>query len=301
MPPKLLVFGKSGQLASALATLRPSPAFKIVFLDRFACDLEKPDDAANAIRHHHPDLVINAAAYTAVDQAEREPQKARTINALSPAAMAQACAKTDIPFVTFSTDYVFDGESSEEYSEGNAVNPLCVYGRTKEEGESLVRATHRRHLILRTSWVYSAQGVNFVTSMLRGAAEKPVVQVVADQFGKPTFAGDLAAAAMAAAVALLDGRALYGTYHVTGTGAASRHDFAQRIFAGAQARGMKVPGKLGKIASADFPAAARRPLNARLATTKFETDFGLLLPRWEDSLSVVLDRLAGVTQAGTAQ
>ena len=289
---KILVFGKTGQLASALARAARPPECQMLFLDRSACDLEKPMAAANAISQEKPNLVINAAAYTSVDKAEDEMEKARAVNALSPAAMAQACADRDIPFITFSTDYVFDGEKVGEYCEDDPVNPVSVYGRTKEEGEALVRCGHRRHLILRTSWIYSASGANFVRTMLRLGAQASAVRAVSDQVGKPTFAGDLAAAAISAAQKLLQGSDIYGTYHVAGAGHASRYDFAECIFAGAKARGMKYPQRLECIASSQFPGAARRPLNSRLATAKFEGAFGVSLPPWRDSLAVVLDELA---------
>jgi dTDP-4-dehydrorhamnose reductase len=291
-PQKILVFGKTGQLASALARAAHPPECQMLFLDRSACDLENPIAAADAIRQERPDLVINAAAYTFVDRAEDEMEKARAINALSPAAMAQACAGRDIPFITFSTDYVFDGEKAEEYCEDDPVNPVSVYGRTKEEGEALVRRGHRRHLIFRTSWIYSAGGANFVRTMLHLGAQASAVRVVSDQVGKPTSAGDLAGAAISAAQKLLQGCDSYGTYHVAGAGHASRYDFAECIFAGARARGMKYPQTLERITSFEFPQAARRPLNCRLATAKFESAFGVSLPPWRDSLSVVLDELA---------
>jgi dTDP-4-dehydrorhamnose reductase len=289
---KILVFGKTGQLASALARAARPPEWQMLFLDRSTCDLENPIAAADAVGQEKPDLVINAAAYTFVDRAEDEMEKARAINALSPAAMAQACAGRDIPFVTFSTDYVFDGEKAGEYCENDPVNPVSVYGRTKEEGEALVRSAHRRHLIFRTSWIYSARGANFVRTMLRLGAQASAVRIVSDQVGKPSFAGDLAGATILAAQKLLQGSDIFGTYHVAGTGHASRYDFAQCIFAGAKARGMKYPQALERIMSVEFPGAARRPLNSRLATAKFEGAFGISLPPWRDSLSVVLDELA---------
>jgi len=285
----VLVLGKTGQLAKSLARFRPQD-WRLDFADRRQIDLVSPDTAALAVMERKPALVINAAAYTAVDQAEAEPELAMRINGQAPGSIAQACAELNVPFVTISTDYVFDGTKHDAYSEEDEVCPVSVYGLSKAEGERQVRAAHNWHLILRTSWVFSAFGRNFVRTMLRLSEKEQVVNVVADQRGRPTAASDLAAAVITASGTLLRDRTVAGTYHVANAGAASWQAFATAIFGGAKERGLRVP-KVHAIDSSEYRTPARRPANSELATGKFERIFGLELRHWREPLAEVLDEL----------
>jgi dTDP-4-dehydrorhamnose reductase len=294
---QVLVFGRTGQLATGLARVPWPQGWQARFMDRAAVDLSRPEAVRAAVLEARPSLVVNAAAYTAVDKAESEAQTAHAVNALAPEAMAQASAQLGIPFITISTDYVFDGSKAGAYGEADPVSPLGVYGASKEEGERRVRLAHDAHLILRTSWVYSAWGANFVRTMLRLGAERPVLRVVADQQGKPTSALDLAEALVKAASLLVAGpeaagqKKAYGTYHVANDVTTSWHGFATEIFRGAAARGGRVPERLEVITTADYPTLAKRPANSALATEKFETAFSLRLRPWRPALGEVLDEL----------
>lgn len=285
------MFGKNGQLATGLQQQAWPAGWQMQFLGRGDSDLERLDDIAAVINRIRPELVINAAAYTAVDKAESDLDAAHRINALAPAAMAAATAALDIPLITISTDYVFDGSKTQAYRETDPVAPLGVYGTTKEEGERLVRAANHRHLILRTSWVYSAWGNNFVRTMLRLGAQKPVLRVVADQQGRPTAAADLAKIVALLSASLLAGKDDFGTFHVANEGATNWHSFAEAVFAGAKARGASVPERVEPIATSDYPTAARRPANSVLATQKLEDVFGIRSRPWPDALNEVLDAL----------
>jgi dTDP-4-dehydrorhamnose reductase len=290
------VLGRSGQLAQELARAAWPADWQVAFAGRDAIDLGEPERAAAAAMERGPDLVINAAAYTAVDKAGNEPELATRINALAPAAIAAACDKRGIPFVTVSTDYVFDGNKSGPYTEEDPVNPVSAYGRSKAEAERLVRAANPRHLILRTSWVFSAAGSNFVRTMLRLARERDVVSVVADQRGKPTAARDLAAAIVSASEALLRKPEIAGTYHVANAQPTTWHDFAAAIFEDMHNRNQRIP-QLRAITTADYPTAARRPANSELATGKFERTFAIALRPWRAALPEVLDELLGPSAA----
>jgi dTDP-4-dehydrorhamnose reductase len=285
----VLVLGRTGQLAQALARCQPR-GWKIHFADRAEIDLASPVGPANVVAKRKPTLVINAAAYTAVDKAETESDLAMRINAEAPAAIARACARIDIPFITLSSDYVFDGTKRGAYVEEDKACPISAYGRSKALGEDLVRAATDWHLIVRTSWVFSATGQNFVRTMLRLAKELPYIRVVADQYGRPTAANDLAAAIVLAAHRLLEDRMVSGTYHVANAGVASWCEFATSIFEGARARCMSIPS-VQPISSCEFPTAARRPTNSELATEKFERVFNKTLRPWREPLVEVLDQL----------
>jgi len=287
---KVLVLGKTGQLARELARSVWPAGWQPQFSNRTTIDLSQPEQAAAAVEQRAPELVINAAAYTAVDEAESEPELALRINAEAPAAIAAVCAQRNIPFVTVSTDYVFDGSKPAPYTEGDEVRPASAYGRSKAEGEARIRAAHDWHLILRTSWVFSAHGSNFVKTMLRLGAEREQLGVVADQRGKPTSASDLAKAVIAASASMVENRALAGTYHAANSQVTTWHDFAQAIFDGAKARSARTP-QLRAIGTADFPTPARRPANSELATEKFERAFNYRLRPWREPLAEVLDEL----------
>jgi dTDP-4-dehydrorhamnose reductase len=275
---KLLVFGKSGQLARALA--RDAGA---VALGREDIDLAAADaDIAGAIVSVKPDAVINAAAHTAVDKAESEPEAAFALNERAPTRMAQACAGAGIPFVHVSTDYVFDGEKPSPYVEDDPTAPLNVYGRSKLAGERAVLAAYPGAVTLRTSWVYAAEGGNFMRTMLRVAQTQDEVRVVADQLGAPTLANDLAGACVAAASALRGGAA-GGVFHFTNAGETTWADFAEAIFA--------LSGKttrVQRITTAEYPTPARRPRNSRLNCGKIAQELGVTPRPWRDALAACL-------------
>lgn len=278
---RLLVFGKTGQVALELWRIVPDA----VYLGRDQADLSDPAACAAAIRDHRPDVVINAAAWTAVDKAEAEEAAATVVNGDAPGAMARACAELGIPFVHISTDYVFDGAGERPWQPDDPVAPLGAYGRSKLAGEEAVRASGARHVIMRTSWVFSSHGANFVKTMLRVGQDRPVLRVVADQIGGPTPAGDIAAACVAIAKGLAAGAA-GGTYHFAGQPVTSWAGFAREIF---RVAGMSVT--VEDIATADYPTSARRPANSRMDCTALETDFGITAPDWRLGLVKVVREL----------
>lgn len=279
----ILVFGQTGQVATELQRQA-----EVVALGRAAADLTDPAACADAIRAAQPRAVINAAAYTAVDKAEEEEALARTINAQAPGAMAAACADLEIPFLQISTDYVFAGGGNAPWAETDPVAPQNAYGRTKLAGEEAVRKAGGRHVVLRTSWVFSAHGANFVKTMLRLAASRDRLTIVADQVGGPTPAADIACALlqMAEGLAADPGRA-GGTYHFAGGPAVSWAGFARAIFAGA---GQRVA--VEDIPTAQYPTPAARPLNSRLDCRAITRDFDIAPPDWQAGLTDVLKELA---------
>lgn len=277
---KTLVFGSTGQVASELKARDD-----VIALDRAQADLSDPAACAAAIMAQRPDVVINAAAYTAVDRAEDEPVLAHTINAEAPGAMARACAELGIPFLHISTDYVFDGTGSTPWSVDDAIAPLGVYGKTKAAGEQAVRAAGGAHAILRTSWVFSAHGANFVKTMLRLSETRDALGVVNDQIGGPTPAGGIADALLIMARAMVDGHA-GGTYHYAGAPAVSWECFARETFAAA-GRSIDVTG----IPTSQYPTPAARPLNSRLDCTLLETEFGITPPDWKADLAKIVSEL----------
>ncbi|MCG7494981.1 dTDP-4-dehydrorhamnose reductase [Thalassobius sp. Cn5-15] len=284
---KLLVFGKTGQVARELARLMPGAQFH----DRAMADLSDPVGCADAIATHAPDVVINAAAYTAVDRAEEEEALATVVNGDAPTAMARACAARDIPFIHISTDYVFDGSGQAAWQPGDATAPLGAYGRSKLVGEEGIRAAGGRHVILRTSWVFSAHGANFVKTMLRLSESRDALSVVADQIGGPTAAADIAAACVSIARQMVAGTHAGGTYHFAGTPDVSWVGFARETFARSD-RAVTVTD----IPSSDYPTPAKRPENSRMDCTTLVTDFGISRPDWRESLSRVLIDLKDISQ-----
>lgn len=277
----LLVFGKTGQVASELQRRAPGA----LYLGRAEADLMDPAACAAAIMAHRPAAVINAAAWTAVDKAETEEAAARVVNAEAPGAMARACAAVGIPFLHVSTDYVFDGAGERPWQPDDPVAPLGAYGRTKLAGEEAVRAAGGAHAILRTSWVFSAHGANFVKTMLRLGRERPVLRVVGDQIGGPTPAGDIAAALLAMAGQMQAGHR-GGSYHFCGTPWVSWAGFARETFAQA---GMAV--SVEDIPSTAYPTPAQRPLNSRLDCSSLTADFGISPPDWRAGLAKVIAEL----------
>lgn len=279
--PPLLVFGQTGQLARELARLAPQARF----LGRTEADLADPAACAALIAAQAPAAVINAAAWTAVDLAETEEAAATQINAAAPTAMAEACAARDIAFVHVSSDYVFDGQGQTPFAPGDPTAPLGAYGRSKQAGEAGVLAAGGRAVVLRTSWVFSAHGANFVKTMLRLGAARPSLGVVGDQIGGPTPARDLAAACLRIAEALRRDPGLAGVQHFAGAPDVSWADFAQAIMTEAG-----LACAITAIATSDYPTPARRPANSRLDCSGLAA-FGLKRPDWRDGLRGVLTEL----------
>lgn len=273
-----LVFGQTGQVARELARLAPDARF----LSRAEADLADPEACARAIRDC--DVVINAAAWTAVDKAETEEAAATVVNGAAPAAMARACAAKGLPFLHVSTDYVFDGAGERPFRPDDPTGPLNAYGRSKLAGEIGIRAAGGNHLILRTSWVVSAHGMNFVKTMLRLGRERESLNVVADQIGGPTSAADIARALLTAARAMADG-ARGGTHHFAGAPDTSWADFARAIMAGAG-----LPCRINDIPTSAYPTPARRPLNSRLDCSGLP--FGISRPDWRAGLTQILQELS---------
>ncbi|MEB8388256.1 dTDP-4-dehydrorhamnose reductase [Rhodobacteraceae bacterium KMM 6894] len=276
----LLVFGKTGQVAQELQAQGD-----VVALGRDAADLSDLGAVEAAIAAHAPRAVINAAAYTAVDRAEDDEALAHAVNAVAPGAMARACAARGIPLVHISTDYVFAGGGLASWKPDDTPDPQNVYGHTKLAGENAVRAVGGVHVILRTSWVFSAHGANFVKTMLRLSESRDALNIVGDQIGGPTPAADIAAAVLKITTSL-EGGTSGGTYHFSGAPDVNWADFAREIFRQA-GRDVTVTD----IPTADYPTPARRPLNSRLDCTTLTTDFGLSRPDWRAGLADVLAQL----------
>jgi dTDP-4-dehydrorhamnose reductase len=288
----ILVAGRSGQLARCLAESAARRGINLVAIGRPELDLENAGSVERLARAVEPSAMVNAAAYTAVDRAESEPERAFAVNRDGAERLAAQAQRIGVPLIHISTDYVFDGRKSFPYAEADAAAPLGVYGRSKLEGEGAVREACPAAVVLRTSWVYSPYGRNFVTTMLRLAETQDQVRVVDDQWGAPTAASDLANAILDILGQLQGegGGSRGGLYHLAGQGEASWHVLASAIFAGWARRGRRVP-KLVAIKSAEYSAPARRPANSRLDCTKIEGEFGVRLPSWRRSLDACLDRL----------
>lgn len=293
---RVLVIGREGQLARELARARWPAGWSATCTGRPDIDLRLPDKAANAVAASAPDVVVNAAAYTDVERAESEPDLALLINATGPAAVAEACARIGAPFLTVSTDYVFDGRKPGPYAEDDAVNPIGAYGRSKAEGEALVRSAAPRHLILRTSWLFSPFGTNFVRTMMRLGGERPSLRIVADQHGCPTSAGDLAHTIVALCVAIRSDKPHFGTYHAANSGATSWYEMAKAIFDGLAVHGERVPEQVVPIAAAEYPAKAARPANSVLDCSRLESSFGIVMRPWRAALAECVNELAGQKQ-----
>ena len=274
----ILVFGRTGQVARELAAHKG-----VTCLDRSQADLEQPETCAAAIRATAPRAVINAAAYTAVDRAEEEEALATVINGDAPAAMARECAALGIPFVSVSTDYVFDGSGEAPWKPTDPTGPLGAYGRSKLAGEQGIVQAGGTHGILRTSWVVSAHGNNFVKTMRRLGAERGQLSIVADQIGGPTPARDIAAACLSMALQLIEDVSKTGIYHFAGAPDVSWAGFARAIFAE-----LETDCDVTDIPSSEYPTPAQRPLNSRLDCSSLETSFGTTRPDWRQGLRDIL-------------
>jgi dTDP-4-dehydrorhamnose reductase len=278
---KILLTGCAGQLGRELKRSLACLG-EVIACDRSQLDLARADPLRAALRSIAPAVIINAAAYTAVDKAEAEPGLADTINSLAPGILAEEARRLDALLIHYSTDYVFDGSKATAYTEGDAPAPLSAYGRSKLGGERAIAAAGGRHLIFRTSWVYGLHGANFMKTMLRLARERNELRVVGDQVGAPTWSRHLADAT---SHVLARKEIPYGLYHLAAAGETSWHGYAEAIFGEALRAGLleNIP-VVNRIASADFPLPAARPANSRLDCSRFRRDFGLALPDWRTGL-----------------
>jgi len=291
-PLTILLLGKNGQVGWELQRSL-APLGRVVALDRASepCgDLSQLDALAETVRQVRPNVIVNAAAHTAVDKAESEPELARTLNALAPAVLAQEAQKLGAWLLHYSTDYVFDGSGDQPWREDDATGPLNTYGRTKLEGEQLIAQHCERHLILRTSWVYAARGGNFAKTMLRLAQERERLTVINDQIGAPTGADLLAdvSAHLIRQVTAGDQRALSGVYHLTASGSTSWHGYASHVIAAARSKRTITATEIAPVPTSAFPTPAQRPHNSRLDTTWLQSTFGLMLPPWQQGVDRML-------------
>ena len=295
---KILLLGKDGQVGWELQRAL-APLGELHACGRNEADFANPDSLRTLVRDVAPDVIVNAAAYTAVDKAESDQHAAHVCNAVAPGVLAEEAATLDAWLVHYSTDYVFDGSKVGAWVETDAANPLSVYGRTKYDGEERIRASGVTHLILRTSWVFAARGGNFAKTMLRLAKERETLSVVADQHGAPTGAellADATALALHRIAALGSGaRSLSGTYHLAASGSTTWHAYARHVLAQAQAYGAVLkagPEAVQPIAASAFPAPAVRPANSLLGCSRFCASFGLVLPDWRYHVNRMIAELS---------
>jgi dTDP-4-dehydrorhamnose reductase len=283
----ILIFGKQGQLAQSFQNTLPSELDgQVVFVSSLEANFERPNELAGMLDHYGPEIVIVCAAYTKVDLAEEERALAENLNCKAPQAIARWCAKNDALLIHFSTDYVFSGQGSTPWLEDDPKQPINWYGESKLMGEEAIQATGCQYLILRTSWVYSEHGKNFVKTMLKFGRDKGKVRVVSDQVGAPTYAPALAEITWQLIKRKRQGeRFKSGVYHIAGQGFCSWAEFAEAILNGI--------ASVEKISTEEFPTAAHRPLNSRLNQSKIKSILGIELPKWQDSLSLCLKRLKG--------
>ena len=293
---KILLLGKNGQVGWELQRSL-APLGEVLALDRHSTshcgDLSKPEQLAQTVLDYRPDFIINAAAHTAVDKAESEPELARRLNAEAPAALAKVAAQIGAWLVHYSSDYVFDGSGSHARQEGEAAGPLSVYGQTKQESEKAIVASGCKYLIFRTSWVYAARGGNFAKTMLRLAQERDKLTVINDQHGAPTGADLIADVTAHAMRRVLNTQniSLGGVYHLVASGETTWHGYASHVIAQAKVLKPELAFKVTEVAAVSttsFPTPATRPLNSRLCTDKLQQAFGLVLPPWQQGVDRML-------------
>ena len=285
----VLVFGAGGQLGHQLMQQTAPDGFALVGLTHADIDIADRDAVDVLVRQYRPDFIVNAAAYTAVDKAETDVDRAFAINETGPRNLSLAAHEIGAVLVHLSTDYVFDGCKTAPYLEVDPVAPMSAYGRSKEAGERAVRELLARHLILRTAWIYAAQGSNFFTTMVQLARRRDSVRVVADQQGTPTAAGDIARAILAI-IPLVRERNVFGTFHLTNSGQTTWHGFAQAIFGALARNGSRVP-RLEAITTSEYAAPARRPAMSVLGCEKINDVYGIRLQSWSDALNATFDTL----------
>jgi dTDP-4-dehydrorhamnose reductase len=291
---RILVLGRDGQVGTALTAIL-APLGEVTGYGREGADLSHPESVAELVRHKRPDIVVNAAAYTAVDKAESEPDLARVVNAEAPAALAEAVAAIGGWLIHYSTDYVYDGLKSSPYLEDDPTAPLNVYGRTKLEGEAGVAKAGAKHLIFRTSWVHAPVGRSFAARMLKLAAERDSLQVIDDQIGAPTSARLIADITQLAIGRISAERPIVaGVYHLQAGGETSWNGYARFVIQQALARGATLrarPDTVEKVPTSAFATAARRPLNSRLSTHKLRAALDIDLPDWHDDVMGTIETL----------
>lgn len=290
---KILITGKDGQVGWELQRAFASLG-KIYAYGREELNLQQPDSISKTIREIKPDLIINAAAYTAVDKAEVEQEAARQINAEAPGIMAEEAKKCGAVFVHYSTDYVFNGAANRPYVETDSTSPLNIYGKTKLQGELAVMAVSGKHLILRTSWVYGARGKNFLLTMLKLAKERELLKIVGDQVGAPTWSRSIAETTsqiVDSALNKSDSNDFSGIYHLTAGGVTSWFGFAEQIFHLSKQKGYSVP-QIEKIAAVEYPLPATRPSYSVLSNEKLVNTFQLAIPDWKDGLNLCMSSLS---------
>jgi dTDP-4-dehydrorhamnose reductase len=284
---KILITGANGQLGWELGQLAAAyPAFEFVLVDRSKLDLTFPETFEKIIHSIAPDYIVNTAAYTAVDKSETEKELSYTVNATAVQALASICKNLAIPFITYSTDYVFDGEATQPYTISTKVDPVNYYGSTKAAGESMAMEANEDTIIIRTSWVFSSHGNNFVKTMMRLMKERAQLNIVADQKGRPTYAKDLAIATMKMIEAMNAGKSIKGVYHYANQGETTWYDFAAKIKAIAG-----LTCEVQPIETKDFPTPAKRPAYSVLDTSKIEEDLAIDIRHWEDALKDCIDHI----------
>jgi dTDP-4-dehydrorhamnose reductase len=285
---KILVTGSNGQLGWELSQLAAAyPVFQFLFVDRSQLDLSFPETFEKIVQTIAPDCIINTAAYTAVDKSETEKELAYTVNATAVQELARISKALAIPFITYSTDYVFDGEAKAPYTTSTKVDPINFYGSTKASGESMAMEANEDSIVIRTSWVFSSHGNNFVKTMMRLMKERESLNIVADQKGRPTYAKDLAIATMKMIESLHAGKSMHGVYHYANTGETTWFDFAAKIKAIAG-----LTCALNPIDTKDFPTPAKRPAYSVLDTSKIEQALGMGNRHWEDALKDCMNLLS---------
>jgi dTDP-4-dehydrorhamnose reductase len=292
----ILVFGARGQVGREIVSLAAARGLPVVGLSRTDADITNETTVRAAFEVHRPSVAVNGAGYTSVDRAEREPEIVAVANVAGPAVLAAVCAATSVPLIHLSCDYVFNGAKKTAYVEGDRVAPISVYGRTKAEGEAKVRELMPRHVILRSSWIYGPHGQNFLRNVLKLASERDELRVVGDQIGCPTATIDIAEAVLAVARKLAGEAKVSGIFHFAGSGAISRYGFAAEIVQRQAVFTGRAP-KVTEIKMAEYPVAAKRPLNCELDSSRFRAAFGYSAAPWQHRVAEVVAALLAPAMA----